>query len=97
MGRRGPAEVLPELGRGGARARLARLLLFLRSRLQPGEPLWLRRTDVASLLAITPVSVARLLAEFKREGLIDEEKRRCVDIDAERLRELARNRNQAEA
>lgn len=89
--------ILGEFGKGPARARLARLLLFLRSQLQPGDPLWLRRTDLASLLAITPVSVARLLAEFKREGLIDEEKRRCVDIDAERLRELARNRNQAEA
>ncbi len=40
--------------------------------------------------------LARLLAEFKREGLIDEEKRRCVDIDAERLGELARCRNQPE-
>ena len=89
--------ILGEFGKGPARARLARLLLFLRSRLQPDEPLWLRRTDVASLLAITPVSVARLLAEFKREGLIDEEKRRCVDIDVARLRELARSRDQAQA
>ncbi|MCM5570148.1 Crp/Fnr family transcriptional regulator [Burkholderiaceae bacterium FT117] len=83
--------ILGEFGKGTARARLARLLLFLRSRLQPGEPLWLRRTDVAALLAITPVSVARLLAEFKREGLLDEEKRRCVGIDEARLREIARN------
>lgn len=84
--------ILGEFGKGPARARLARLLLYLRSQLQPGEPLWLRRADVASLLAITPVSVARLLAEFRREGLIDEQRRRCVAVDEDRLREIAQNR-----
>lgn len=85
--------ILGEFGKGSARARLARFLLFLESRLLPGESFWLRRTDVSSLLAITPVSAARLLAEFKREGLIEENGRRCVSLNSERLRALAGNRD----
>lgn len=86
--------ILGEFGTGPARARLARFLLFLESRLQPGESFWLRRTDVANLLSITPVSAARLLAEFKREGLIEENGRRCVNLDSKRLRALAGNRGE---
>jgi CRP/FNR family transcriptional regulator len=81
--------IVTDLGHGSARARLARALLHLRSSLAPGEPLRLRRSDLSDLLAIAPVSVARLLAEFRREGLLDERLRRCVDIDVERLTAIA--------
>lgn len=81
--------IVAELGHGCARARLARALLHLRSSLAPGEPLRLRRTDLGDLLAIAPVSVARLLADFRREGLLKESQRQCVDIDTVRLAEIA--------
>lgn len=81
--------IVAELGHGSARARLARALLHLRSSLLPGEPLRLRRSDLSDLLAIAPVSVARLLADFRREGLLEERERRCVDIDVVRLAEIA--------
>jgi hypothetical protein len=51
----------------------------------------LRRTDMAELLAITPVSVARLLSEFAREALFVERDRRLVALDHERLRLVARS------
>jgi CRP-like cAMP-binding protein len=81
--------IVAELGHGSARARLARALLHLRSALAPGEPLRLRRSDLVDLLAIAPVSVARLLGDFRREGLLEERQRRCVDIDVDRLSAIA--------
>jgi CRP-like cAMP-binding protein len=84
--------IVADLGHGTARARLARALLHLRSGLPSAEPLLLRRKDLADLLAIAPVSVARLLAEFRRERLIEEHERRCVGIDCDRLAEIAAGR-----
>lgn len=84
--------ILSDLGQGPARARLARALLYLRETAGPDEPLHLRRSELAELLAIVPVSVARLLGEFRREGLIEERQRRCTHLDTARLREIAEGR-----
>lgn len=84
--------ILADLGQGSARARLARALLYLREAAGPDEPLHLRRTDLAGLLSIVPVSVARLLGEFRREGLIEERQRRCTRLDIDRLKEIAAGR-----
>lgn len=81
--------ILADLGQGSARARLARALLYLREVVGPDEPLHLRRSDLAELLAIVPVSVARLLGEFRRDGLIEERQRRCIRLDTARLAEIA--------
>ncbi len=81
--------ILADLGQGSARARLARALLYLRSVAAPDEPLHLRRNDLAQLLAISPVSVARVLGEFRREGLIEEKQRRCTAMDTARLLQLS--------
>lgn len=82
--------IVANLCHGSGRSRMARALLHLRSALMPGEPLQLRRTDLASLLAIAPESVARLLSEFRRDGLFQERQRRCVGIDVERLTTIAK-------
>jgi CRP-like cAMP-binding protein len=79
------------LGHGAARSRMARLLLMLDQANESSAPLRLRRTDMAELLAITPVSVARLLSEFAREALFVERDRRLVALDHERLRQIARS------
>lgn len=84
--------IVADLGQGPARARLARALLYLREAAGPDEPLHLRRRDLAELLAIVPVSVARLLGEFRREGLIEEMQRRCTHLDTARLRAIAQGR-----
>ena len=79
------------LGHGAARSRLARLLLMIDQSSESSEPLRLRRTDVAELLAITPVSVARLLSDFRREGLFEERQRQLVTLDRARLLQIARS------
>ncbi|WP_162910356.1 Crp/Fnr family transcriptional regulator [Azohydromonas sediminis] len=81
--------IIGQMCHGPARARLARALLYLRSTLAPGEALRLKRADLAQLMALNPTSVARLLAEFRRDGLLEQQGRYCVAVDAARLRELA--------
>lgn len=82
--------IISDMAHGPGRARLARALLYLRSALRPGEPLRLRRSDLSQLMALNPASVARLLGEFRREGLIDQRGRHCVGVDAERLQQISR-------
>lgn len=81
--------IMAGLNQGSGRSRMARALLYLRSTLATGEPLWLRRADLASLLAVTPVTVARLLREFKAQQLLVERDRWCIGIDVARLRAIA--------
>ena len=82
--------IIGDLGHGSGRARLARALLYLRSTLALGEPLRLRRDDLAQLIALNPVSIARLLSDFRQEGLLEQRGRYCVGIDTERLQAIAR-------
>lgn len=81
--------IIAQMCHGSARARLARALLHLRSTLAPGEALRLKRDDLASLMALNPTSVARLLADFRRDGLLEQQGRYCVAIDAARLQAIA--------
>ncbi len=80
--------VIGRFANGPAEARLARFVLFLLER--QGNRARLRRRDAAELIGVTPVSVTRLIARFKREGLIDERDGRLVAADCERLGLLAR-------
>jgi CRP-like cAMP-binding protein len=82
--------IIADMCHGPARARLARTLLHLRSTLAPGEALRLKRDDLAGLMALNPTSVARLLGDFRREGLLEQQGRYCVAIDAARLQSIAR-------
>ena len=80
-------ELIGGFAHGPARARLARLLLFLLER--EGSAARLRRRDAAELIGIAPVSVTRLITRFKREGLIEEDAGRLVGCDRPRLAALA--------
>jgi len=64
---------LTELSTGSARQRIARLLLRLVDGAGVGRcPLFGRR-DIAAMLGLTTETVSRLIAEFRREGLLQEE------------------------
>ncbi len=72
---------------GPARARLARLILYLTSSL--GTAAKLRRREAAELIGVTPVSVTRLIGEFKREGLVRENGSQLAAWDEDGLMKLA--------
>lgn len=67
------AEQILRMTHGAAPLRIARLLQFLRETVPPGELIRIRRADIASLLGLTEVSVARALAAFRRRGLIGQQ------------------------
>lgn len=81
--------VIAAFGCGPARARLARYILFLLEAM--GEEARLRRQEAAELIGVTPVSVTRLIGEFKRDGLVQEEGLRLQGCDRPRLEALAAN------
>lgn len=80
--------VMVRFASGPARARLARYILFLFEVL--GSEARLRRHEAAQLIGVTPVSVTRLVGEFKRDGLVRESGLRLAVCDAQRLGALAR-------
>lgn len=64
--------VISEFLTGPARVRLARLVLHL-ARIHPTHTCQtMSRDDMASLLDLTPETVSRTMATFKREGLVAE-------------------------
>lgn len=79
--------VMTRFASGPARARLARYILYLMAAQASGARL--RRHEVAQLIGVTAVSVTRLMAEFKREGLVRESGMRLAAYDAPRLSALA--------
>lgn len=68
---------------GPAQARLARLVLYLLH--QQGASARLRRRDAAALIGITPVSISRLISQFKRAGWIDERNGQLMATDPDAL------------
>ncbi len=79
------------LSTGPAEARMARLLLALGRHGPHPESLFPSREDMGALLGITTETASRVIAEFKRRGLIQIEKRTCVDYDQTGLSQLAKN------
>ncbi len=62
--------VTADLSTGSAEARVARLLLLLDGPTN-GQPLpHISRDDMGALLAITPETASRVMADFRRRGLI---------------------------
>jgi CRP/FNR family transcriptional regulator len=82
--------VIGSFSTGPARARLARFILYLGDSVGRGARV--RRREAAELIGVTPVSVTRLLGEFKREGLVSESGTRLQAWHAERLQALAEPR-----
>lgn len=67
---------LTELGSGSARQRVARLLLRLSSEAGEGLCNLLSRKDMGAMLGITTESASRVVAEFKRAGVLSEQQGR---------------------
>lgn len=79
--------VVSAFATGPARARLARYILFLIDTL--GAQARLRRQEAAELIGVTPVSVTRLIGEFKRDGLVRESGLQLAGCDRPRLARVA--------
>ncbi|MCU0941581.1 MAG: Crp/Fnr family transcriptional regulator [Hydrogenophaga sp.] len=84
----GSDRIVSEFAHGPARARLARALLHLHAVPRDDPGFCPRRTDLADLLSITPVSVTRLLGELRREGLIAVGPDHCLVLSVEKLRRI---------
>lgn len=78
---------LVELGTGSARARVARLVLTLVD--DGGECDFFGREDVGAVLGITTETASRIVAEFKRQGLLDETRPNHFRCDTAALRGIA--------
>ncbi len=63
---------LTELSTGSARRRVARLLLRLVADNGEGRCILFNRRDMGAMLGVTTESASRVIAEFKRAGLLDE-------------------------
>lgn len=85
--------VIAAFASGPARARLARYILFLSDQL--GAQARLRRQEAAELIGVTPVSVTRLIGEFKRKGLVREVGARLGECDRAGLTALAARAREA--
>ena len=80
-----------ELSTGGAEARVARLLLLLDGPTN-GQPLpHIRRDDMGALLAISPETTSRIMADFRRRGLIKPVSAEAYDYDRDALAIVARD------
>ena len=79
---------LTELSTGPARARVARRLLRLvRDQAEPECRLF-GREDLGAMLGITTETASRIIAEFKRQGLLRETGSNRYRVDTARLEEL---------
>lgn len=77
------------LSTGSAEARLARLLLGIACDQDRTETFLLSREDMGALLGVTTETASRTMAEFKRRGLVREEKGSCVACDYQGLQMIA--------
>jgi CRP-like cAMP-binding protein len=77
------------LSTGPAEARMARLLITLGCTGTHPETLIPSREDMGALLGITTETASRVIAEFRRRGLIHIEKGECIDYDQAGLTQLA--------
>lgn len=77
------------LSTGPAEARMARLLITLGCGGALPETTIPSREDMGALLGITTETASRVIAEFRRRGLIHIEKGDCVDYDQAGLARLA--------
>lgn len=77
------------LSTGPAEARMARLLITLGCDSTLSETLLPSREDMGALLGITTETASRIMAEFRRRGLIHIEKGGCIDYDYNGLTQLA--------
>lgn len=77
------------LSTGPAPARMARLLMFLQQHAGSDGIHAFSREDLGELLGISTETSSRIIADFKRQGLIEERGRFFVYTDAEGIAALA--------
>ena len=79
---------LTSLSTGSARARVARLLLYL-----PASPSGLRemfnREDLGAMLGVTTETASRIMAEFRRSGVIVDKGHNVFECQVDALRQIA--------
>ncbi|MGB1108935.1 MAG: Crp/Fnr family transcriptional regulator [Gammaproteobacteria bacterium] len=80
---------LTELSTGTARERVARLLLAQCDCTEGDQFHLLGREDIGAMLGITTETASRVVAEFKRAGLIKVSSGRAQLLDHERLEKIA--------
>ena len=79
---------LTELSTGSARERVARLLLRLVRGTETPECTLFGREDIGAMLGITTETASRTIAEFKRQGLLDELGGNHYRADVDQLKRL---------
>lgn len=81
---------IASLSTGTAEARLARLLLYIACERTGELSVVPGREDMGALIGVTTETASRVMAEFKRQGLLREEKGSCVTCDRLALERIAR-------
>lgn len=81
---------LTELSTGSARRRVARLLMRLVDEKGVGRCILFNRRDMGAMLGVTTESASRVIAEFKRAGLLDESAS-GFRIDVMAMKDIAEN------
>ena len=81
------------LGSGSARQRVARLILILEEFFadKSGAFLLINREDMAAMIGIAIETVSRMIAEFKREGLLQKADGKRYLCNTEKLKAVAHN------
>jgi CRP/FNR family transcriptional regulator, anaerobic regulatory protein len=82
-------QIITEFSTGSAEARVARFLMHTADGGGHDAPMLLGREDMGELLGITTETASRVIAEFKRRGLVKEEKGICAGCDYAGLSKLA--------
>ena len=77
-----------ELSTGPARLRVARLMLYLTGLSADGRLHLPGREDVGAMLAVTTETASRLIADFRREGLLQSDEDGSMRADLAGLRAL---------
>jgi CRP-like cAMP-binding protein len=79
---------ITELSTGSAKERVARLLLRLTQGDGPAKCVLFSREDMGAMLAITTETASRVIADFKRQGLIKKMHDEECEVDVEGLKRL---------
>jgi len=82
---------ITRLSTGDARARMARLFLYLSTGPGKDECRLFSREDVGAVLGLTPETASHIVASFKREGIIDQQARNLYRCDRGALDAIAGN------
>lgn len=80
---------LVQLSTGSAKQRVARLVLRLIEDENDATCVLFSREDMGAMLGITTETVSRIIAEWKRKGLLSERSSNCVKCDVEQLQRVA--------